>query len=58
MCLLLPFLINKKKKSDRAKYDAEAGRAPRPVADGFADRASAPGQRERGQGRPMGVSSG
>ncbi len=60
MCLLLPFLISKNKKADRAKYEAEAGRAPRLVADGYADANtySTSAKRERGHSRSVVVSSG
>jgi hypothetical protein len=59
MCLLLPFLISKKNKSDRAKAASATAHAPRPVADGYASQRSGQGQHEMGQHemgqpRPMG----
>lgn len=49
MCLLLPFLISKKKKSDRAKAASETAYAPRPVeGGGYADPRAAPGQHRMG----------
>jgi hypothetical protein len=60
MCLLIPFLMNKKKKSDRAEaaQSFETAYAPRPVADGNAKNPSAPGQEGMEQAKPKGVSSG